>query len=149
VGDSHPSDGDIHIQLRGYGTDVLADILEASANQVLPKDHVTRDQLRSIANHVAGVARFGIQTLYAVVELAVEGSHETIQSVDIDDSYDQAFHRIRQSKLNSLPLDDHVLYELIRVAGEVTASELHERYENAAEQLYAGSPKTPIGKVPK
>jgi len=39
-----------------------------------------------------------------------------------------------------------VLYELIRVAGEVSASELHERYENAAEQLYAGYPQTPIGK---
>jgi len=66
--------------------------------------------------------------------------------VDIEDSYDRALHRIRQSNLNSLPLHHHVLYELIRVAGEVSASELHERYENAAEQLYAGYPQTPIGK---
>jgi hypothetical protein len=41
-----------------------------------------------------------------------------------------------------------VLYELIRVAGEASASDLHERYENAAEQLYASFPQTPIGKVP-
>ena len=39
-----------------------------------------------------------------------------------------------------------MLYELIRVAGEVPASELHNRYENTAEQLYAGYPQTPIGK---
>jgi len=81
--------------------------------------------------------------------LAVERSHETIRPVDIDDSYDRALHRIRQSDLNSLPLHHHVLYKLIRVAGEVSASELHERHENAAEQLYAGSAQTPIGKVPK
>ena len=102
-----------------------------------------------IANHVAGVARFGIQSLYAAAELAVERSHERIRPVDIDDSHDRALHRIRQSNLNSLPLHHHVLYKLIRVAGEVSASELHERHENAAEQLYAGSAQTPIGKVPK
>jgi cell division control protein 6 len=143
---SHSFDGDRHIQLQRYGTEELADILEARANQGLAKDLVTRDQLRTIANHVAGVARFGIQSLYAAAELAVERSHETVQAVDIDDSYDRALHRIRQSNLNSLPLHHHILYELIRVAGEVSASDLHERYENAAEQLYAGYPQTPIGK---
>ena len=143
---SHSFDGDRHIQLRRYGTEELADILEARANQGLAKDLVTRDQLRTIANHVAGVARFGIQSLYAAAELAVERSHETVQAVDIDDSYDRALHRIRQSNLNSLPLHHHILYELIRVAGEVSASDLHERYENTAEQLYAGYPQTPIGK---
>ncbi len=39
---------------------------------------VTQDQLQTIANHVAGVARFGIQSLYAAAELAVERSRETI-----------------------------------------------------------------------
>ncbi len=57
---SHSFDGDRHIQLRRYGTDELADILEARAKQGLAKDLVTRKQLRTIANHVAGVARFGI-----------------------------------------------------------------------------------------
>lgn len=143
---SHSFDGDRHIQLQRYGTEELADILDARANQDLAKNLVTRDQLRTIANYVAGVARFGIQSLYGAAELAVERSHETIRAVDIDDSYDRALHRIRQSNLNSLPLHHRILYELIRVAVEVSASELHERYENAAEQLYAGYPQTPIGK---
>ena len=125
---SHSFDGDRHIQLQRYGTEELADILEARANQGLAKDLVTRDQLRTIANHVAGVARFGIQSLYAAAELAVERSHEKIQALDIDDSYDRALHRIRQSNLNFLPLHHHILYELIHVAVEVSASELHERY---------------------
>ncbi|WP_394324575.1 Cdc6/Cdc18 family protein [Haloquadratum walsbyi] len=121
-------------------------MLEARAKQGLAKDLVTRKQLRTIANHVAGVARFGIQSLHAAAKLAVERSHETIRPADIGDSYDSALHRIRQSNLNSLPLHHHVLYELIRVAGEIPASELHYRYENAAEQLYAEYPQTPTGK---
>jgi len=60
---SHSFDGDRHIQLRRYGTDELVDILEGCANRGLAKDLVTRDQLRTIANHVAGVARLGIQSL--------------------------------------------------------------------------------------
>jgi len=43
-------------------------------------------------------------------------------------------------------LHHHVLYELIRVAGEIPASELHDRYENTAEQLYAGYLQPPTGK---
>jgi len=63
MGGSPSFDGDRHIQLRRYGTEELADILEARANQDLMDGPVTRDQLRSIANHVAGVAQFGIQSL--------------------------------------------------------------------------------------
>jgi Cdc6-like AAA superfamily ATPase len=134
IGSSHSFDGDRHIQLRRYGTEELADILEARANQGLAKDLVTQDQLRPIANHVAGVARFGIQALYADAELAVKRSHARLRPLDVDDAYDRAFHRVRQSNRNSLPLHHHVLYELIRVADEVSAPQLHERYENAAEQ---------------
>lgn len=138
MGSSHSFDGDRHIQLQRYGTEELADVLEARAKQGLAKDLVTRDQLRTIANHVAGVARFGIQSLYAAAEIAVERSHETILPADIGDSYDRALHLIRQSNLNSLPLHHHTLYELIRVDEEISTSELHGRYENATEQLYAG-----------
>jgi Cdc6-like AAA superfamily ATPase len=94
VGDSHSFNGDRHIQPRRYGTDELSDILEARANQELGKDLVTRDQLRTIANHVAGVARFGIQSLYAAAELAVERSHATVRPLDIEDTHDCALHRI-------------------------------------------------------
>jgi Cdc6-like AAA superfamily ATPase len=142
----HSFDGDCHIQLQRYGTEELADVLKIRAKQDLAKDLVARKQLRTIANHVAGVAWFGIQSLYVAAELVVERSHETIRPANIEDSYDRALHRVRQSNLNSLPPHHHVLYELIRVAGEIPASELHDRYENAAEELYAGYPQTPIGK---
>jgi Cdc6-like AAA superfamily ATPase len=137
---SHSFDGDHHIQLQRHGTEELADILEIRANQGLAKDLVTRNQLRTIANHVAGIARFGIQSLYAAAELAVELSHETIRAVDIEDSYDQALRRIRQSNLNSLPLHYHIAYEIIflnsfmtehLVRGEVTFKILTNRIKPA------------------
>jgi Cdc6-like AAA superfamily ATPase len=110
---SRPFDGDRHIQIQRYGTKKLAGILKARANQGLAKSLDTRDQFRTIANHVAGVAWFGIQSLYTSAELAVERSHETIRSADINDSYDQALHRIRQLKPNSLPLHHLILYKII------------------------------------
>jgi hypothetical protein len=141
---SHIFVGDQHVQLERYGTEGLANIIEARANQDLAKHLVTREHLRTTANHIVSVARFGIQSLYAAAELAVERSHETFQAVDIEDSYDQAFSRIRQSNLNLIPLHHNISHELIRLAGEVSASDVHERYESAAEQLYAGYPYTPI-----
>jgi len=63
-----------------------------------------------------------------------------------DSRTDRALHLSWRSNFKLLPLHNYALYELIRVAGEVTASELHERYDNAAEQLFAGSQQTPIEK---
>ena len=77
----------------------------------------------------------------------VERSHKIIRPADTNDSIDRAPHRIRKSNPNLLLLFHQVLYKLIRVAGDISASELHERYENSAEQLYVGYPQTPNGKV--
>lgn len=141
-----PFAGDHHIELERYGTDELADILQARAEQGLRPDVVTRDQLRTIADRVAGVARFGIQSLRAAAELAEERHHPTILEEDIEDSFERAKHRIRQSNLDSLPIHHHILFELIRSAGEISAVALHETYDELAEDLYAGYPQTPIGK---
>ena len=59
---------------------------------------------------------------------------------------DLALHSTCQSNSHTFSLHHHALYELIRVACEVTASELHERYEKAAEKLYAGYPQISLGK---
>jgi Cdc6-like AAA superfamily ATPase len=62
-----------------------------------------------IANHVAGVACFSIQSLRAAAELADERLHTKIEYEDIEDSYERALHRIRQSNLDSLPIYHHIL----------------------------------------
>jgi Cdc6-like AAA superfamily ATPase len=134
-----------HIELGRYGIDELADILQARVDEGLPPNAISRQQLRSIANGVAGVARFGIQSLRAAAEIADERGHSEILDDDIADSFDRARRWIRESNLDSLPFHHHVIYSLIREAGEISAAELHDRYEELAESLYFDRDLTPIG----
>ncbi len=134
------------IHLERYGVDELSSILRARADRGLPRGAVTDKQLRTIADEVAGVARFGIQALRAAAELAGERGHSRIHGVDVDDSFERAQHRIRQTNLRSLPFHHHVLYALIHGAGGLSASDLHARYEEVAQRLYYGHDLTPIGR---
>jgi len=134
------------IRLKRYGVDELSSILRARADQGLPPDVVTDDQLRTIADEAAGVARYGIQALRAAAELATERGHHHIRDIDVDDSFERAQHRIRQANLRSLPFHHHVLYALVHGAGGLPASELHARYEEVAQRLYYGHDLTPIGR---
>lgn len=134
------------IRLGRYSVDELSSILRARADQGLPRHVVTDEQLQTIANEVAGVARFGIQALRAAAELANERGHPRIRDVDVADSFERAQHRIRQTNLRSLPFHHHVLYALIHGAGGLSASDLHARYEEVAEHVYYGHDLTPIGK---
>ncbi|MFB6237555.1 MAG: Cdc6/Cdc18 family protein [Halopenitus sp.] len=134
------------VELSRYSVDELADILEDRARAGLYPDAVSRAQLESIADGVAGVARNGIQTLRAAAELAADRGHDTIYDDDVADGYERARRHIRAANLNSLPLHHLVLYEIIRTGGRVQASELHERYETIADDIYAGRPKVPISR---
>ncbi|PSQ44451.1 AAA family ATPase [Halobacteriales archaeon SW_7_68_16] len=134
------------IRLERYSVDELSSILRARADQGIPPGIVTDDQLCTIADEVAGVARYGIQALRAATELATERGHHRIRDVDIDDSFERAQHRIRQANLRSLPVHHHALYALIHGAGEISATDLHARYEELSERVYYGHDLTPIGR---
>ncbi|MEA5387142.1 Cdc6/Cdc18 family protein [Haloarculaceae archaeon H-GB11] len=145
-------DDDVRQRLHGheygldrYGVDELADILEVRAHLGLAFGSASRTQLERIADDVAGVARNGIQSLRAAAEIADERGHSSIHDEDIADCYERARRRIREANLQSLPFHHHVLYELIRRAGELEAGQLHERYEAVADELYHGRDQTPIG----
>jgi len=92
------------------------------------------------------VARRGIQGLRAAAEIAGERGHHRIQADDVEDCFERARRRIRQSNLRSLPFHHQVLYAIIHEAGEIEASELHEQYEEVAGEVYRGQDWTPIGK---
>ena len=132
------------VELDRFGVDELADILRDRANVGLVDDIVTREQLETIADDVAGVARDGIQTLRAAAEISAEREHNRIRDADVNDAYERAQLRIREENLNSLPFHHLVLYELIRVNGGLTAREFHREYEDQAEKLYASAIQTPI-----
>jgi len=134
------------IELDRFGVDELADILRDRARVGLVDDVVTREQLETIADDVAGVAREGIQTLRAAAEIAVEREHGRIHDADVDDAYERARASIRKANLQSLPFHHRVLYELIREAGEITGRELNQRYESVEERVYANRERTPISR---
>lgn len=134
------------VELSRYTVDELADILEDRARIGLRPDAVSREQLETIADGVAGVARNGIQSLRAAAEIAAEREHDTIRDDDIEAAYERARRRIRESNLGSLPFHHLVLYEIVRIAGEIRARDLYEWYERVADDVYTGRPYTPIGR---
>ncbi|ELY96647.1 AAA ATPase [Natrialba chahannaoensis JCM 10990] len=141
---SHPFD-QCHVKIGRYGVSELADILERRAIQGFHGDVVSREYFEAIANEVAGVARDGIQTLRAAAEIARDQGFHHIDSVDITTAYERAKHRIRELNLESLPFHHQVLYGIIHDAGEIAGTELHEHYEEIADEIYAGGPVHPIG----
>ncbi|ELZ48959.1 ATPase AAA [Halorubrum coriense DSM 10284] len=134
------------IELRRFGVDELADILADRARVGLVDGAVSRKQLETIADDVAGVAREGIQTLRAAAEIANECEHTSIHDTDVDDAYERARASIREANLQSLPFHHRVLYELIREGSQVTGRKLHAQYEEIKEGVYANREYTPISR---
>ncbi|WP_135829993.1 Cdc6/Cdc18 family protein [Halorussus halobius] len=134
------------VTVERFSVDELASILRARANQGLRPDVVDDEQLRRIADEVAGVAREGIQALRAAAELAGERGHSRIRDVDIAESFARAQHEIRQANLSSLAFHHHVLYAVVFEAGEIGATELHDRYDDLASSVYYGRPQQAVGR---
>lgn len=132
------------IRLERYGVSELSSILRDRADQGLRHGVVDDEQLRTIADEVAGVARFGIQALRAAAEFASDRGHSQIEATDVQNSFELARRRMRRSSLDSLPFHHHVLYRLIHQAGKLSSSTLHEQYEELAEDMYFGRDLTPI-----
>lgn len=144
--DVHTSVMGHEVELDRYGVAELADILEPRAREGLRATAVTRSQLETISDTVAGVARAGIQSLLAAAEIATERDHRTIQDDDVDDAWPRARHWIRESNLESLPYHHQVIYELVRCDGPMSGSALHERYDEMSDAVYRGRQRTPIGR---
>lgn len=132
------------LHVERFSVTELASILRRRAELGLQPDVVRGEQLRAIADEVAGNARRGIQSLRSAAELAVERGHATIQPVDVTESFEHAKHRIRKANLRSLSFHHHVLYALLHEPGELVARELHQRYREKAETVYYGRERMPV-----
>jgi len=132
------------LELDRYSVSELAEILEPRARHGL-REAVDETYLASIANHVSGVARKGIQTLRAAGSIAADRQCP-VEAVEVDVAYQRAMHWIRESNLQSLPFHHHVLYELIRTGSGIEPDELHRRYDEVATDIYADRERVPIGR---
>lgn len=139
-------DGEHHLELGAYETDEIVDILRPRAELGLEPGAVDDAHLEAIGDVVGGRARNAIQTLKCAAMLAGERDHETVTDRDIVDGRQQAQREIRESSLASLTMHHQILYEIIRAAGPLKSTELHERYEAVADRAYAGHPPTEIGR---
>ncbi len=136
----------VDLHLDRYAPDELADILEPRAEKGLRSGTVDRGVLEEIADEAAGSARRAIVTLQSAAEVAVERGHERIRGADVPAGLERGQRRMRKAHLASLPMHHHVLYELIRQAGEIDGETLHDRYDAVADSVYAGETQVPVGK---
>lgn len=129
-----------------YSTAELTDILSERRRLGLEAGVITDDQLATIADEAAGVARSGIFSLRAAATLAEERHHDSIEDVDVADSFARARRRMREEALSSLPFHHHVCYEIVRRRGCCTSHDFHRRYDAVADAVYADRDQTPISK---
>ncbi|WP_277540244.1 Cdc6/Cdc18 family protein [Haloarcula laminariae] len=134
------------LSLDRYGTDELADILEPRVEKGLDHGVISRRQLEAIADEVAGVARYGIYSVLAAAELADDRGHHTVRDEDVAGAYPLAREWMRQAALDSLSYHHHVLYALVREAGQIDGQALHDRYDAIGERVYSGRSRTPLAK---
>lgn len=138
--------GDHHISLDRYTPTAVADILEPRVRYGLEPGAVTRDQLVTVGDLVAGVARLGVQTVRCAAEVAAEQHRDSITDGNLVDGKHRAHEEIRESHLRSLPYHHHVLYEVARALGPVKSDDVHARYDAIAPAAYSDRPVEPIGR---
>jgi len=119
------------VEFEPYGVDALLDILEARVETGLEHGVVDAAQLERIADMAGGSARYAVQSLRSAVELGEERGHTSVHSEDVDDCFDHAKSRIREQLLASLSREHHLVYQVIRDAGQqgLRPSEILERYQ--------------------
>lgn len=118
------------VRFEPYDVDATVDILRARADTGLRPGVVDDDQLERIADEAAGSARYGVQSLRSAVELGEERGHTEVRDADVADAFDHANARVREQLLASLSRQHHVVYRVIREAGDdgIRPRELLDEY---------------------
>lgn len=122
------------IRFAPYSVDAMLEILRARADTGLRPGVVDDDQLARIADEVAGSARYGVQSLRSAVELGEERGHTAVQDDDVADAFAHAKARVREQLLASLSRQHHIVYRIIREAGDdgIRPGEILDRYRERA-----------------
>ena len=130
--------GAARVELDRYSHQQMCDILSARVVNGLAPGVVERETVEYIADVAAGDARMGITLLRRTVKRAMVADRERITIEDVKASEESAREVIHERNVSTLSTHQRHLYEIIKDAGELTASELHDRYE-----ARVGEPRAP------
>mgnify|MGYP006273573275 CR=1 FL=1 len=121
--------GATKVCLERYHHDELVDILWSRIDAALSKGVVDEEAVETIADIAAGDARHAITLLRRAVRDAVEHDDEKLTVDNVQPVREEAREEIHERHVDTLGTHQRHLYEIVKDAGEIRASELHRRYE--------------------
>ncbi|WP_435069183.1 Cdc6/Cdc18 family protein [Haloplanus sp. C73] len=117
------------ISLSKYHHDELCDILDGRINAGLRAGVVEKGVVDRIADLAAGDARHGITLLRRSVSEALQEDAGQLSFDHVESARHEARQRIHDHHVETLGTHQRHLYEIIKDVGEISASDLHGRYE--------------------
>lgn len=120
------------IYMTEYTTTELAYILQQRAKRALTRGTYTDRGLESIATIADGNARLAITMLRRAAEYCRDNGVAKITPEIVASVEDPARSEVRNRHIASLGTDQRLLYQIIKEAGKIKASDLHDRYEEQA-----------------
>ena len=121
--------GAAKVSLEKYGHEQLRDILWGRINAGLASGVVNAEAVDYIADVAAGDARHAITLLRRAVRAGVKTGVETLTVEYVQPVREDAREEIHERHVDTLGTHQRHLYEIIRDAEEIGASDLHARYE--------------------
>nr|WP_305148810.1 Cdc6/Cdc18 family protein [Halobellus inordinatus] len=121
--------GAAKISLEKYHHDELCDILWGRIHAGIASGVVEEETVDYIADVAAGDARHAITLLRRAVRDAVESGDETLTGDHVRKVREDAREEIHDRNVDTLGTHQRHLYEIIKDAGEISAKDLHARYE--------------------
>jgi len=125
--------GSERLEFTRYSDDELVAILRKRAEAGLVAGAIRTPELETIAEASAGDARAAISVLRNAARKAQFEQTERITESIVTDSIPDARQEIHQKNLDRLTPDQRVVYEIIEEAGEITPSELYQRYSTEVD----------------
>ncbi len=116
------------IRFDQYNESELVSILEARARWGLTSGTISTPELQIVANAAAGDARTAIGILRTAARYADRDGADRISTDLISEAIPEAKSEIQRKSLDKLTEHQRCLYDIIAEAGEITPSELYERY---------------------
>lgn len=121
------------IRLEKYSHEELVDILDGRIEHGLVASQVPESAVDHIADLAAGDARRAIAILRRAARYVEQRDMQSLTCEVVNAIEDEAVANMRDRRVSSLGTHQRLLYEIINEGGRISPEELHERYEQQAQ----------------